>query len=182
MQSMYYLADNPWPLVLAFAATAIVAFLIGGSRGRATAGVALLLAIAVYLLEQQLISPGEQVEMTVSAMLDDFKERDLDGIIAAIDAAKPEIGGVAKQGLEMVDLSADFHIKNVEVTMDSDTRATALVRANGSVSLRKGGGTTYHLPNYWRTVWIKQDDQWVLTDYARLNPVNGQEIGVFSGQ
>ena len=95
MDSMYYLADNPWPLVVLFLATAIMGLLVGGPRGRLVGGVALLLAVGVYLLEQQLISAGERVEITVNEMLDNFKSRDLDAIIAQIDPAKEPIANVA---------------------------------------------------------------------------------------
>ena len=181
MDSMYYLADNPWPLVVLFLATAIMGLLVGGPRGRLVGGVALLLAVGVYLLEQQLISAGERVEITVNEMLNNFKSRDLDAIIAQIDPAKEPIANVAAQGLDMVDLSADFHINKVEVTLESEDRAIAFVRANGNVTLRQGGGGG-RLPNYWKTVWIRQGEEWVLTDYTRLHPINGTEIGVFSGQ
>lgn len=176
---MHYLADNPWPLILLLTAVAVVAFLGGASRGKVVAMVSLILAVAVYLIEQQLISPGEEIEMEVGVMLDHFKSREIDSIVSQIDPAKESLAEMAQRGLDLVDVQPDFHIRNVEVTLESETRATALVRANGNVTLRKGSGGG-RLPNYWRTVWIRQNGKWLLTEVVRLDPFKGTEIGVFS--
>ncbi|MCA9082612.1 MAG: hypothetical protein KDA81_01085 [Planctomycetaceae bacterium] len=179
---MHLLTDNPWPLVIAFAAAAVVAALTGSPRGQKMAGVFLLMAAGVFLLERYLVSPEERVEATVQQMLDNFKQRNLDGIQSQISPHSPALIEIARQGLDLVDLSPAFHIKSAEVTLnDTKTTATAMVRANGEVTLRKHGGATHRVPNYWRTEWVLEDGVWKLSSATRLNPVNGTEMGYFAG-
>ena len=89
---------------------------------------------------------------------------------------------IAEQGLDLVDLSESFHIKSIQVTINNADSATAMVRANGSVTLRKNGGGTHSLPNFWKTIWRLESGQWKLAEATRLNPVNGTEMGYFSAQ
>ena len=179
---MNYISDNPWPLIVLFAGIAVVAFIVGSSGGRRVAAVCVLLAIGTYFLEQYLVSPQEMVESEVQTMLEHFKSRDLNAITNQIARDSQGLATIAEQGLDLVDLSESFHIKSMQVTINNADSATAMVRANGSVTLRKNGGGTHSLPNFWKTVWRLESGQWKLTEATRLNPVNGTEMGYFSAQ
>lgn len=176
---MSYLTDNPWPLILVFAATALIAVLSGHSTGKIVALCSVILAVAVYFIEQRLISPAEEVEATISQMLDDFKDRDINNIQSAISAERTDLVRLAEQGLELVKLQDSFKLKSVTVEFQDDTTATAMIRANGGISVTKGSGGSGHYPTYWRTTW-KNQSGWKLTEVTRLNPANGNEIGTLS--
>lgn len=179
---MSYITDNPWPLLILLAGVALAAFLIGTPKGRTVGLISLVLACGLYFLEQTLISPGEEVEMEVATMLDNFKAQDIDAIAAQICAPKDKLVDIAKQGLDLVELSDSFSLKSVQVTLDSETSATAMVRANGNVSLKKHGGGQHRVPNFWKTEWRQEGGAWKLAAVTRLNPVNGTEMGYFSGR
>ena len=179
---MNYISDNPWPLIVLFTGIAIVAFFVGSSGGRRVAAVCVLLAIGTYFLEQYLVSPQELVESEVETMLEHFKSRDVNAITSQIAKDSQGLATIAEQGLDLVDLYESFHIKSIQVTINNADSATAMVRANGSVTLRKNGGGTHSLPNFWKTIWRLESGQWKLAEATRLNPVNGTEMGYFSAQ
>ena len=181
--TMTYITDNPLPLLILIAALAVVSFLSGVPRGKTFTAVLLLLGCGVYFLEQYLVSPAEEVEHELHVMLDHFKSENLSGITEQIAAESQALAEIARQGLELVDLSDTFHIKSINVTVDdAEAEAVAMVRANGKVTLPYHGGATHRIPNYWRTEWKTEDDTWKLVKVTRLNPVNGTEMGYFSAQ
>lgn len=179
---MSYINDNPWPLLILLVGIAVAAFLSGSPKGRLVAMVSLVLAAGLYFLEQALISPGEQVELEVAAMVDNFKAEDIDAIALQICAPNEKLVKIAQQGLDMVELGESFSLKSVEVTLDSESTATAMVRANGDVSLKEHSGATHRVPNFWKTEWRMEGGTWKLASATRLNPVNGTELPYFSGQ
>jgi hypothetical protein len=174
------LTDNPWPLILLLLAVPVIAFMTGSSKSGLIAVVCLLLCAGLYFLEQYLVSPGEEVEAELFGMLDDFKSRDLDAIRARISPGNPQLMAIAERGLDLVDLSDSFHIRDAAITIDDANHATALVRANGTVSLRTHGGGSRHVATYWRTVWEKENGCWRLKDVRRLNLTTGEEQDYFS--
>lgn len=173
---MSYLNENPLPLLLLLAAVAVVAFLTGSPKGRGIAGLCVLLGVGLFFLEQYLVSPAEEVEAQLETMLQHFKDRDIDAIGSQIANDRQELTEIARSGLELVDISDEFRIKSVDVTFDdSGEVATAMVRANGTVTLKHGGGGG-HAPTFWKTEWKPEDGQWKMRSVTRLNPTTGEEM------
>ncbi|MDG2126466.1 MAG: hypothetical protein P8K08_00585 [Fuerstiella sp.] len=180
---MSYITDDPLPLVILIAAVAVVSFLSAVPRGKMFAAILLLLGTGVYLLEQYLVSPAEEVEHELRVMLDHFKSENLSSIRSQLAAESQALGEIARKGLDLVDLSDTFHIKSINVTMDETAAsAIAMVRANGEVTVTHHSGATHRVSNYWRTEWKTEDGDWKLVQVTRLNPVNGTEMGYFSAQ
>lgn len=178
---MSYLADNPLPLMMLLAAIAVAAMLIGSAKGRGVAGICLFLGVGLFFLERYLVTPVEQVESQLEVMLQHFKDRDIEAISAQISDDNQKLKDIAKGGLDLVDLDEKFALRSVDVTIEEGgTRATAMVRANGTVGLRKHGGAGQHVPTFWKTIWLSQGDDWKLHEVTRLNPGNGQEMGYYS--
>lgn len=178
---MHYLSDNPVPLILLLVAAAVVALLLGSAKGRGIAGLCLFAAVGLFFLEQYLVSPSEKVALQAEEMLQNFKDRNVEAITSQISSGRQELVDVARSGLKLVDISESFHIQRCEVTVSDDqTRATARIRANGSVTPRGQGGGGQHIPTMWATEWKPEDGQWKLTSVMRLNPANGDEMGYFS--
>ena len=177
---MFFITDNSVPILLLLTAVAVVALVAGMPKRKTVAGVCVLAAVGLLLLEQTLVSPGEEVEMQLEQMLTNFRSRDLDAIAGQISKQSPDLIEKAKRGLDLVDVSEQFRIKSVEVELNDDiTQATAFLRANGPLTIRAQGGGSRNMPTYWRTVWVREDDSWKLYQAARLNPVNGDEIEMY---
>ena len=178
---MSFITDNSLPVLMILAAVAVVALITGMPKGKSVAGLCLLAGLGLFVLEQSLVSPSEEVEVQLEDMLAHFRSRDIDAIAGQISQGSPNLIAAAKKGLNLVDVTEGFRIKSVEVEFnDDETEATAFVRANGELTLRANGGGSRNLPTYWRTVWLREEEAWKLSEVARLNPVNGEELELYS--
>lgn len=180
---MTYLSENPWPLILLFIVVAAVGFLSGSAKGRGVAAVCVLLAIGLFFLERYLISPAEQVESRVAALLTEFKNKDVEGIGEVLSAESQDLKDIAARGLELVELSDTFRISSVVVEVnDNGDSAIAMVRANGELTPIRHGGGPRHVPTFWKTMWRTENEVWKLHQVIRLNPANGEEMGILSAK
>lgn len=177
---MTYITENPWPLIFGLVAIAFIAFLTASSKSGVVAVVCLLLSLGLFFLERFLVSPAEEVQSAVYQMLEDFKSRDLDAIAAQICDEDRDLMQIAERGLELVELSPSFHIRSAEVTLEDAGTAIALVRANGSASLRVQGSGPRHVATYWKLTWKTEDERWKLSKVKRLDVTTGKEVDYFS--
>ncbi len=175
---MSYLTDNPWPLIIVLLGAAAVALFVVPGRGKSVALLCAAAAALVWFVEGAIVSDTEKIEAQAQAMLNDFKNRDLDAIASKISTDSPELVDIAEQGLELVDLQPDFEVRSVEVQALSNGTATVRIRANGSGMLRSGGFAQY-APTYWATEWKHQNGQWLLSAVSRLDVVTGEVKGTF---
>ena len=131
---MSWLTENPWPLLLLFAGTGVVALISGASKGRSVSVACLLAAAGLYLIESAVVTPGEEVEGQLQVMLEAFRSRNQAAINACIADESPGLRETAAEGLKMVTLTKDFHIKDLEVTVRADGQtADTHLRANGTL-------------------------------------------------
>jgi hypothetical protein len=179
---MSWLTENPWPLLLILAGTAVVALISGAPKGRSIGIVCLLAAAGVYFVESSVVTPAEEVEGQLQTMLEAFRERDQTTIDRLIVNESPKLRETAARGLEMVTLTKDFHIKDLEVVLRADgATADAHLRANGSLTVNSNDMLT-RVFTRWQTVWKHIGTEWKLTEVRRLDPVNGQEVGILDAR
>ena len=179
---MSWITENPWPLILLLAGASIVSLILGDSRARSIALVFAIGAIGVYFLESAILTPGEQIELSLESLLKGFESEDLTLINSHIDDGSPGLKDKAKQGLELVKLDDGFHMQDIVVKVNNDGRsAETELRANGSLLVRQTN-TPYHAATRWRTSWILHQEGWRLSEVHRLNPVTGDEIGFLDAQ
>ena len=178
---MSYITDNPWPLIILLSGAAIVCFMAIPGKGRSFGLGCLLAAVGIYIIEDQIVSPSERVEMEIHSMLDAFKANDIDAIDMQISDQSPELVNVASQGLDLIEFGEAFHVKSVEVEFPDDSHAVAKVRANGWITSRNSN-MTQRVAEYWETSWQHEAGVWQMTDATRLNPITGERIGYFDSQ
>ena len=179
---MSWLTENPWPLLLLLAGTALVALISGAPKGRSVSVVCLLAVAGLYLVEAAIVTPGEEVEGRLQFMLDAFRDRNQDAINGCIADESPKLRDTAADGLNMVTLTKDFHIKGLEVTVRDDGQtADAHLRANGTLKLNHGDMIS-RVFTRWQTVWKQVGSDWKLVEVRRLDPVNGQEMGILDAR
>ncbi|HQX53797.1 MAG TPA: hypothetical protein PLR25_28035 [Planctomycetaceae bacterium] len=175
---MSWLTENPWPLLLILVGTAVVAMISGAPKGRSVAIACVLAAVGLYVLESAVVTPAEQVEGQLQTMLDGFRDRNQASIDACIADESPGLKETAQKGLDLVTLTKDFHIKDLEVKLREDNQtADAHLRANGTLKLNRSDMVT-RVFTRWQTVWKLEGGDWKLVEVRRLDPVNGQEIGI----
>lgn len=175
---MYYLTDNPWPAIVVLGGLAICAFVLGHPALRKAGLLLAFLAGLVYATDVMIESPGEQVEASANKMLNGFKAANLDAIDALISRQSPDLVETARRGLELVNIEPGFHIKSVELKSASPDEVVARIRANGRITERQQS-MTQHVPEYWETTWVHEDNQWKLSEATRLDPLSGQPRGTF---
>ncbi len=175
---MSWLSENPWPLLLLLLGTAVIALISGASKGRSTCGICLLAAAGLYVFESAVVTPSEEVEVQLQIMLVAFQEHNQDVINSCIDDKSPKLRETAAEGLNMVTLTKDFHIKDLEMTVEANGQtAKAELRANGTLKVNQSDMIT-RVFSRWKTIWKRVGSQWKLAEVIRLNPVNGQEMGI----
>lgn len=175
---MYWLTENPWPLMLVLIGAAAVAAIVIERRGKAVGLAFLVGAALVWLIDDSVVTPSELLQTDVQAMLDGFKSGNLNSVNALISDAAPNLRETARQGMELVQLHSGFHLKDVRVTMQpASSRAVVHLRANGR-ALLKASNLEQQVATRWETTWEKQDDGWRLTGVKRLDLVSGQEMGI----
>ena len=180
---MSWITENPWPLMLILAGTALVLLIVGGSKKSQVIAVGCAIAATgLYFLEGFIVTPAEDVEQNLQSMLKGFVAHDLTAIDRLIAAESPGLKETARQGLDLAQLDDDFHMKDIAVTVIDDGKfAEVHLRANGSLIVRQNN-TPYHAMTRWRTKWVHQDGTWKLVSVHRLNPVTGEEIGVLEAE
>lgn len=175
---MSWLTENPWPLLLLLLGTAAVAALVLERRGRQAAVILLVLAVAVWLVADAVVTPSEVLKDELQVMLDGFKAGDIAAVHAQISPGAPGLQQTASEGLELVQLHSGFHLKDVRVTLQPDGQhAVVHLRANGRATLRKSNAEQ-QVATRWETAWELQSGRWKLTGVKRLDVVSGQEMGI----
>ena len=178
---MSYITDNPWPLIVLLSGAAVICFLVIPGRGRSFGLGCLLVAVGLYVVEDQIVSPAERVEAEILTMLESFKQSDIDAIGSQISEDSPQLVEIAAEGLELVEFGSAFHVKSVEVEFIDESNAIAKVRANGWIKSRKSG-YDQRVAEYWETKWKLENEVWLMTDATRLNPVTGEKVGYFEAR
>lgn len=179
---MTWLTENPWPLLLILAGTSVVAMISGAPRGRSVSVVCVLAAVGLYFIESAVVTPGEEVEAQLQMMLEAFQGHDQHTIDRLIADESARLRETAADGMELVTLTKDFRIKDLEVAVRADGQsADAHLRANGTLKL-KGSGMDTRVFTRWQTVWKHIGTEWKLVEVRRLDPVNGQEIGILDAR
>ncbi len=179
---MSWITENPWPLILILAGTALVLLIVGESRCRGFSVGFAVAAAGLYFLEGLIVTPAENIERSLQSMLEGFVSQDLAAIDRLIAVESPGLKEKARQGLELAQLEDGFHMKDIAVTVSDDGKsAEAHLRANGSLIVRQTN-TPYHAATRWRAKWVLQDADWRLSEVHRLDVVTGEEIGVLDAQ
>jgi len=175
---MYYLTDNPWPIMIVLGGLAIAAVVSGHPAMRKLALILGSAAGLVYVAAEMIESSREQVEVAANRILDGFQTEDLAAIGALISKQSPELKDTASKGLALVSIEDNFQIKAVVLKSETDDQLVVRIRANGNVRERTHS-MTQRTAQYWETTWVQESEKWVLSKVTRLNPMNGQPRGTF---
>src|SRR4051812_36960409 len=136
---MTWFTETPWPPMIILAIIAIACLAAWTSQKRAAWLLAGLLtvvaAVAVFVIEQSIVTEAERVEQSVHALAAAFQRKDRDATLSFFSVQAPELQTQVGQALDWVDLPSGIDIKDMKVrTSNENTRATSHFRANGTVS------------------------------------------------
>lgn len=179
---MTWITENPWPGIMILSGLAAFCLIIRASGSSWIAFLCLGLAAGLYVLEGSIITPAEQIVVGLEQLRLGFVKESKADIFRWISDDSPDLRDMAAKGRELVSVSPTFHLKNVKVELaENGNTAWVDLRGNGTLTLRQNN-TPYHATTRWKTLWKLQSGQWKLVEVHRLNPVNGDEIGVLAAE
>lgn len=138
--------------------------------------------VAVYFIEQQIVTEAEKVEAAIYEVTGAFRDDDLERTLSYISPAETAMRFTVTAAMGLYDVEDDLRITDVRVqTRANDTLAVSRFRANATIASRKGGYRGQH-PTHWELTWRKIEGEWRITDYQRLHIVTGEPIDPWSPQ
>ncbi len=177
---MSWITENPWPLVVICGAVAtfflMQAMRSGAARSWGLAVLFVVAAVGVYIVEQSIVTPAEEISAEVHELLAACKAGNAEEAVGFISnnnlLLKTAIGG----GLAIVDIHDDVNISDLSVKMVAeDSRGISHFRANGTVSVRSASYER-HVATRWEVTWQLEGEEWKIISIQRLNPITGEEM------
>ena len=178
-----WFTETPWPpiAILGLVGGAFLVTALQTQRGKWLIATVLcaVLAIAVWFIEAAIVTPGEQVEANLLAMVRAFQKNDDPGTLQFISPGSPKLMLLAKMAIPMVDINEDYRITDVQIqTFANNTGATSHFRLNATVQTPTQGNVG-HLPLRFNGKWRIEAGQWRLTEIEELDPINGKALNRF---
>jgi hypothetical protein len=180
-----WFTETPWPpiAVLSFALLVCLFVALQTQRGKwlVAAGLCIVLGIAVWFVEAAIITPAEQVEANLLAMIEAFQKNDEPGTLKYISRAPASAGlvALAKIGIQTVDLKEDYRVTDLQIkTLANHTAATSHFRVNATLLLATQGNMG-HKPFRFNGKWRIEGGDWRLTEIEELDPINGEVLNRF---
>jgi hypothetical protein len=180
-----WFTETPWPpiAILGLAGGAFLFAALQTQRGKwlVAVGVCLVLALAVWFIERAIVTPGEQVEGNLLALVEAFQKNDEAGTLKHISTGPNSLGlaVLVKLAILSVDIDPDYRITDVQIqTQAHDTAATSHFRVNANIHMPTQGNLG-HKPFRFLGKWRIEAGQWRLTEIAELDPINGKVLDRF---
>lgn len=174
--------ENPlpiWSLGAVCLAIAVIVFLSKRSLG-AVLGVVGVIAVTLLLLfvERVIITPSEEVEESLTALMAAIEANDLPGVVGAIDPAAKAIRTEAETLMPQVKIK-ETGMASVQVELDDSNplEATAFFRGRIDGTHARTGVRVFYFDQV-EIDWRKAGDTWRVIDYRakfRGKPINATE-------
>lgn len=174
-----WFTEDPWPPMLACGLGALLAVAFWSSSRRA---VHLLVALGLllfggvlYLVEQAIVTPGEQVEAQVVQLCDQFRRKD-PATLDHFSATAPELKLMCQAAMALVEIDDDLRLTDFQTRLtNADSRAVCHFRANAGLSVL-GHGKVGRQPGRFELTWAKEPKGWKIIGVKRLNPIRDEEM------
>ena len=183
-----WFTEDAWSPIIACVVLGVLFFVAYSvtQRSKILLPVPLLLVacIAIYFIEQAIVTETERVEQSLLELIDTFALESRQTVKNQTplclrffslrnDRDRKRVG--AASFLVRVD---DQRVTDVQIKLTNEsTRAITHFRANGDVSLGTGGGGG-HYSSRWELTWQKEADEWKVTGMRMLNVMTGAEQNI----
>ncbi len=176
-----WFTEDPWPPILFCGIGMLLGLGMWASSKRvlhlSLAVVSLFLAGVLFYVEQVIVTPAEQVEQHVVRLCEEFRRKQP----AALDYFSPnapELRLMAESAMALVTIDRDLTITDFKTTITNQgSRAQCHFRANATLSVAAAGNVGRQ-PARFLLTWAKEGSDWKIIGVKRLNPVNGQDMGL----
>ena len=185
---MNLLFENPWP----FVATGALLTVILTSGLLRTGRIALLwailgvlvLTIGLFSLERSVVTPAEEVEMTLHAIAAELEANNIEGVVGYIASSAPQLEKIARSRLRDVTIEAVKIKRNLRIDL-SPGRAPNLATARFNVVIAgvDKAGTLGRRQGAWFFVvnFRKEQGGWRVESYEEMDPREGLRRAARSG-
>ena len=180
-----WFTETPWApiIIVALAAALLLVGWYATGRGKYLigAGVMLPIALAIYFVEQAVVSEAERVEEAVHAITTAFQQDDLDRTMEMISPQSRRMRDDVARAMEIVNLE-HMRITDLHVDMRAQgTMAVSRFRVNATIN---APSFQFHgaQPTFWQLSWQKENGQWKALDYQRLDVMSGEPIGAYEAR
>ncbi|MDZ4689314.1 MAG: hypothetical protein SH850_29920 [Planctomycetaceae bacterium] len=176
-----WFTEDPWPpmFVCGLAALLAVAYWSNSKRVLHLVLAVGLLALGaiIYVAEQVLVTPAEQVEALVAKLCDDFRHKSPATLDHFSDSA-PELKLMCQGAMALVEIKDDLRLTDMSTKLtNDDSRAVCHFRANAGLSVA-GFGDVGHQPARFELTWAKEPAGWKIITVRRLHPIRNEELSL----
>jgi hypothetical protein len=176
-----WFTEDPWPPMFAcgLAALLAVAFWSNSKRALHLAAAMGLLALggAIFVAEQVIVTPAEQVEGLVAQLCDDFRRKS-PATLEHISASAPELKLMCQGAMALVEVQDDLRLTDLSTKLtNDDSRAVCHFRANAGLSVA-GYGDVGRQPSRFELTWAKEPAGWKVITIRRLHPIRNEELSL----
>lgn len=177
-----WFTEDPWPPMLLCGVGMLIGVGLWANSRRvlhlSVAVLSLLCAGAIFAIEQAIITPAEQVEQQVVRLCDDFRRKD-PKTLDHFSATAPELKELVQSGMAMVTVGDDLSLTDFQTKVTNQgSRAESHFRANATINVQSFSAGRQ--PARLILTWAKEGGDWKVIGVKRLNPINGQEMGVLN--
>ena len=178
-----WFTETAWPPIILLSVVAVACVLAAIQTQRAkwlvAAGLVVLLAGAVWYVEKLIVTPSEQVEGNLLAMIDAFQKNNEAQTISYISPGSKGLVALAKLGIQVVDVEPGYRVTDIRVnTIANNTAATSHFRLNATIRMPSRGNLG-HQPLRFNGKWRIEAGQWRLTEIEELDPIHGEPLNRF---
>ncbi len=176
---MNILLENPLPILAIGAVLATLCGLVFLSRRTVPSLLALAVVVLLTLLlvvtERLIVTPREEVEQALSALLAAVESNDLPSVLALIDPASANVRSDAETLMPRVDVE-DTGATAIEIDIDG---SAATVHCRGRLrGIHRSSGAAMMFFDEVEFQWVRRDEQWLLEDFVAYwngKPLNAVE-------
>ncbi len=183
-----WITESAWqPVMVCLLGFCVFTYLYSHNRKVLMLGLmmgCLLAATGIFIIERVIVTDAERLEQSVYHLAEACVSGDIEKTSNFASSQKPEIAGVIRAGMTLVDVKEDLGVSDLQVTMNPDGQtAKTHFRANGTfamnpVAQNMGQDFEQHVASRWLLTWTKTGDEWKIIDLTRLHPLSGEEMGV----
>lgn len=176
-----WFTEDPWPpmFICGLAALLAVAFWANSKRAAYLLAALGLLAFGgvLYVAEQAIVTPAEEIERLVVQLCEDFRRKSPTTLDYFSDSA-PELKLMCQAALALVEIKDDLRVTDLHTKLTNDnTRAVCHFRANAGLSVT-GFGDVGRQPARFELTWAKEPSGWKIIGVKRLHPIKDEEMSL----
>lgn len=182
-----WFTENPWPPMLLSGIGALVALGFWASSKRAIplflSFACLLGAAVVYLVEQAILTPAEQVESQLIDLVDQFRRKN-PAALQHFSRRAEDLRALCQRAMDIVDVDDDLQLSDIHTRLTNEnSRAVTHFRAKGTVSIPSLMIARTYQPSRFELTWMREGDAWRIVAIRRLHPFKeGEELGLLESR